>query len=216
MARIDVDPDATVWDLELGWLVDVTMVGGGLDGDGPVLCRLPGRGQYSPPHQGALVFVAIPGGDPNNDCVIVAEIDAVGDEPPPTEINGVTIDEAMALVTHIVAVPQEDLEALYRDARLAAGGTLRLVAPNVRLADPEAGQAFARGNDLATALEQLATAIDTFANLLATAPPAPPNAALTVAAVTTAYSAPAVGLKFAIERFKLAKNTWLSTKIKGE
>ena len=59
LARVDADPDATVWDDDLGWLVDVTMVGGPLDGDGPVLCRVASGGQgvgvgaHAPPRQGS-------------------------------------------------------------------------------------------------------------------------------------------------------------------
>lgn len=204
-ARVDEDPDATVWDAELGWLCDVTIVGGPLDGDGPVLCRMatPGQGtgvgQYAPPRQGGLVVVAIPEGNTNADCIIVGQIHD-SDHAVAAAVNGTTIDESFATRTHILVYPEEDLDAEFANVRL----TGRMV-----LGVPDADQSFARGDDLADALDALVDALTTF---LDTAP-APPGAFGSVAAPT--FTAAGAALKAAIQQFKLAREGWLSTRIKG-
>lgn len=205
LARVDEDPDATVWDQELGWLVDVTIVGGPLDGDGPVLCRMAssgastGKGRYDPPHQGCLVFVAIPGGDTNADCIILGQLNDT-DCKAPTEVNGTAITEEFATKTHVLAFPGEDFDAQFDNVRITG---------NMILGVKEADQPFARGNDLADALGDL---VDAFLLFLDQAV-APPGAFGSVAVV--AFSAAGVSLKTAINQFKLARQTYLSTTIKG-
>lgn len=152
-ARIDTDPDARVWDEQLGWLVDVTFRGGPLDGEGPILCRVAGTtgpefGAFFPPRENALVVVAVPDGDPNNDCIIFGELSAVDDSMPPSEVNGTPIDEAFASQTQILVFPDQDLDAVYRNYRVTAE---RMV-----LGTPDADQPFPRGNDLADTLDALA------------------------------------------------------------
>lgn len=204
-ARVDEDPDATVWDAELGWLCDVTIVGGPLDGDGPVLCRMAsagaatGKGQFDPPHQGCLVVVAVPGGDTNNDCVIIGQLND-SECAVPGAVNGTAIDEAFASRTHVLAFPGEDFDAEFDNVRLTG---------QMVLGTPDANQPFARGTDLADALDALVDALSMFLDQA----PAPPGAFGSVAAPV--FTAAGAALKIAIEQFKLARQQYLSTRIKG-
>jgi hypothetical protein len=197
-ARIDEDPDATVWDDELGWLCDVTFVGGGLDGDGPNLARWGGRGVYRPPVQGALCLVAVVGGDPNDDLVILGMLDDA-DSAAPASVNGDAIDEAMASRTHIVARPDEDADVEMTRVRVNA---------ELVLGAADADQSYVRGDDYAGEEAKFLDALDTF---LSSAPPPGPFGQVSSAT----FIAAAAPLKLAIQQFKLAKNTYLSQRIKG-
>ena len=205
LARVDEDPDATVWDEELGWLVDVTIVGGPLDGDGPVLCRMAssgassGKGRYDPPHQGCLVIVAIPAGDTNSECIIVGQLHD-SDCKPPSEVNGTAITEDFATRTHVLAFPGEDFDAQFDNVRITGQMVLGAAA---------ADQPFPRGNDLADALDSLVDALSMFLDQ-AVAPPGPFGS---VAAA--AFTAAGATLKLAVQQFKLSRQTYLSTTIKG-
>ncbi len=86
----------------------------------------------------------------------------------------------------------------------------------MRLASEDADQAFVKGNDQADALKALVDALDAFAQALATATPAAPNGALTVASVALAYTTPVTGLAVKLAQAKTAIDNALSTKIKGE
>lgn len=197
LARVDDDDDAVVWDAELGWLVDVTFVGGSLDGDGPNLCRQR-RGLYEPPHRNGLVLVAVVGGDANMECVILAELD-VEDRPAPTTVNGDTIDEAFATRTHIGAFPNEDLDLEFENVR---------VTGQMKLGAPDADQPYIRGNDYADAEADFLDALDQF---LTSAPPPGPFGSVNSAT----FIAAATQLKLALQQFKLAKSTYLSQVIRG-
>lgn len=205
MARVDVDPDAIVWDRELGWLVDVTLVGGGLDGEGPVLCRFPSSGQgvgaggYDPPRAGCLVIVAIPGGDPNNDCIIIGQLHDEGCAAA-TVVNGVDITEAFAQRTHIFAFPDEDLDAAFEHVRITGDMTLGV---------PDANQPFARGNDLAGAIDDFADALILFLDSAAAVPGG--FGEVTATGFTTAGGV----LKTKAQAFKAARARWLSQRIRG-
>jgi hypothetical protein len=205
MARVDVDPDATVWDAELGWLCDVTIVGGPLDGDGPVLCRMasagaaPGKGQYDPPHQGCLVIVTIPGGDTNADCVIVGQLNDTECLAPVT-VNNTNLTEAFARRTHVMAFPDEDFDGEFANVRLT--GQMVLGTHN-------ANQPFARGTDLANAIDSFADALSAFVDQAVVPAGTFGNVGL------LPFTAAATVLKVAIQQFKLARNQYLSTRIKG-
>ena len=205
LARVDEDPDAIVWDRELGWLVDVTMVGGGLDGEGPVLCRQPsagqgpGVGEYHPPRAGCLVIVLVPNGDPNNDCLIVGQLNDEGCAAA-TAINGVDITEAFAARTHIMAFPAEDLDAEFEHVRLTGDMTLGVAG---------ADQPYARGDDLAGAVDDFADALIKFLNTAA----AVPGGFGEVTA--TGFNAAGGVLKAKALAFKAARSRWLSTRIRG-
>jgi hypothetical protein len=217
MARVDDDPDAVVWDSDLGWLCDVTWVGGGLDGDGPVVCRVasPAQGEgvteQRPPRPVGLVIVVIPNGDPNDDAIIIGQLHDIDGRTVPSQVNGDTIvetgassGEVAADVTHILVAPGEDLDQQWRDVRITGDSMI--------IGVPDADQSLPRGDDLADALEDIIDAIDSFASSLASAAPAPPNAALTVAAVAAVYPS----LATAVAQFKSARSDYLSTRIKTD
>lgn len=216
MARVDDDPDAIVWDADLGWIVDVTIVSGPSAGDGPVTCRVassaqgPNTGRSCPVHADGLVIVSTTG-DPNEDAIIIGQLHDTETNPTPTAVNGDSIVETSASdgqvaadVTHISVLPDEDLDEEWRNVRITADGMV--------LGTADADQSFARGDDLADAIDDFADAIDDFCDSLIGSTPAPPNAALTVADVIAA----ATPLKVAVARLKAAKNQWLSSRIKGD
>ncbi len=130
-ARVDVDPDATVWDEKLGWLVDVTFYGGPLDQEGPIPCRLgqmfaqDGATRADPPGQGCEVLVAITDGDANSNPVIVARQHNAGGCEAPITVNGIPIDELLAAANHLVITPHGALEQY--------GGDRQVTAPNQAL-----------------------------------------------------------------------------------
>lgn len=226
LARVDTDEDAIVWDEEEGWLVDVTFVGGELDGEGPVVATMGslaqgnGQGRYLPPRAGGLVLVSVPNGDANDEVVILQQVHTTN-EVAATTINGDTIverdagnGEVAAIETHIDAFPQEDADQQWRTRRVATSGAHRLHGETLELGIPDADQPFARGNDLADALNNLSSALDTFLNALAIIPvlipppPGSPVANVNPAAIAT--------LRTAITTFQNARNQYLSTRISGD
>lgn len=213
MARVDEDPDAIVWDAQVGWLVDVTFVGGALDGEGPVVCRVSSWGQgqgvtsQRPPRPDCLVLVAVPGGDPNEECVIVGQLH---DEvcKPPAAVNGTTITEEFALETHFEVFPGEDLDAEYRN--------VRITAESMTLGAAAADQPFPRGNDLADALDNLADSLDALAAALTTSGSVigtSVSGGAVTAAIIGAVTAP---LQTAVASFKAARTGYLSSRITGD
>jgi len=228
LARVDEetdeDQDVLVWDDELGWLVDVHFVGGPLDGDGPVNCRIASSAQGSgviraaPPRPNSLVVVLVPNGDANDDAIIIGQL-TDEDNAAPTTVNGDTIverdaadGEVAAIETHITAASGEDKDQEWRDVRVSASGEMQLLAEEMKLGIPEADQPFVRGDDFADAFDSLIDAIGDFAESLATATPAPPNGALTTAVVAAAF----IPLQVALEQAKTARQTYLSTRIEGD
>ena len=227
MARVDEetedDQDILVWDRNLGWLVDVHIVGGPMDGEGPINCRLASFAQgndvieANPPRSGAFVVVLIPNGDPNDDCVIVGQLTS-DDEPAPMMVNGDTIvernassGEVAAIETHITVAPDEDLDQEWRNVRINAQ-TNNLIGENVSLGIIDADQSFARGDDLADALDDLSEALNTFVTTLTSSTPTPIEGALSHAVVVSA----ATPLIVSIQAFQAARNLYLSTRIKGD
>lgn len=219
MARVDeeteADQDVLVWDRDLGWLVDVTVVGGPMDGEGPINCRLASFAQgdgvieAKPPRSGALVCVIFPNGDPNDDAIIVGEL-TDDDNPAPMSINGDNIvernaseGEVSALETHITVAPFEDLDQEWRNVRITGN--------RINLGVPEPEQSFARGNDLADALDNLADALRTYAQTLSTS-----GSTLTGGVPLTAAVDAAAQLSVDLELFKAARDQYLSTRIKGD
>ncbi len=96
--------------------------------------------------------------------------------------------------------------------RVSSTDDAALVSQSVALADDDADQSFVRGNDQLDALKDLIDAISAFANALATAAPAAPNGALTVAAVAGAFAT----LEPQPQAAKAALEQALSVRIKGE
>jgi hypothetical protein len=207
LARVDDDPDAIVWRRDLGWVVDVTLVGGSLDGEGPIPCRVatPAAGQgitdQDPPRFDGLVVVAIAGGDVNIMAVIIGQLHDVTRQPPRT-VNDVEITEDLAKVTRIQAYPGEDLEAEYRAVRMTS-------SEEMILGSPTADQHFVRGEDYADAEASFLDALSAFCDEAVT--PVGPFGG--VGAVP--FAAATVKLKAAVELFKAKRSDFLSTKIRG-
>jgi len=213
-ARVDDDDDAIVWDAEIGWLVDVTLTTGEHAGEGPVVCRVASPAQGAgvtmarPPRRDSRVLVVFPDGDPNTDAVVVGQLHDAEEFGAPSEVNGDNITEDLALETWITVAPDENLDEQWRNVRITVaddGGAMVLGAA-------EADQAFARGNDLADALDDFAAAVGDFAQSLAASTPAPPNGALTVADAIAA-AAPLIA---AAEAFQASRAQYLSTRIVGD
>jgi hypothetical protein len=218
LARIDTVDGAVRWEEGVGWVADVTISSGELAQEGPIPCRIPasigGAGLLlaAPVVAGSEVLVSFPDGDPNVAPVLLGYLHGAEDQPLPDTVNGQTIDAALAEATTIL-VSNKNVEAqVGASLRVAATDDAKLLAQNVALADDAAGQAFVRGDDQLSALNDLVDALDAFAQSLATAIPAPPNGALTVASVLAAYTTLAPALASA----KTALQSALSSRIKGE
>jgi hypothetical protein len=217
LGRIDDDEDAVRWEDELGWVVDVTFSGGGLDQEGPVACRVTsafggdGLGRSEPPARGVVVVVAIPEGDPNTEPTVLGYLAGPGCAPP-SAVNGDDITETKALGTHLLvsdAAVDWQVEDGIRFKATGSSAKARLLAPAVELATQGAGQAFVRGNAQKDALVTFLTALGTWASSVETtmtnAPFPKPGLAASLAALQTA-----------ITQLKTDLASALSTKIKGE
>jgi hypothetical protein len=225
-ARVDDDPDAVVWDAELGWLVDVTFYGGPLDQEGPVPCRLgtifaqAGATKADPPGANCEVLVAITDGDANSNPTIVARIHNAGGCQAPEEVNGDEITEEKASSTHITVTPH-GADEQYGGARRISAPTQELQADTrfgIRGAAVELGgaedapptEAAVLGNLLDTALGTLVDALNVYATALGTG--TLPTDPVTVGVAAAA----AQGLQAALEGFSAAVAAALSAKVKLE
>jgi hypothetical protein len=151
-------------------------------------------GSWRPVRVDDTVLVAVPMGDPGHGPVIVARMWNAGDKPATDFGSG----EDPAEDTIDVIEPGKNYILKTSD-----NGVIKLQS---------AEQAFVRGDDYADALGAFLDALTVFSNGLQSAPPTPPNGALTVAAVIPLAQA----LSEAISQFKQARSNYLSTKIKGE
>jgi hypothetical protein len=159
------------------------------------LCASDRAGSYRPVKVDELLLIAVPMGDPGYGPWVVARAWNGADRPPaavgtgqdPTD-NWVDIVEPGK---HYILRTSDDGQVQLQDA----------------------SQSFVRGDDLADAADSFLDALSTFVRSISdTAAPAAPNAALTVATVIAA----AAVFQPAITQFKNARQTYLSTKIKGE
>lgn len=222
LGRVRDADDAIAWIDGSGWVVDVDLSFGDLAGDtDPIACRVAQafggneRGSSVPIERSMEVVVLMPGGDTVASPVIVGILANRDDQRVPSEVNGETIDLDFAEATHFLVTPKDVEWQVGSAIRFAATDLARFLAQEVRLADADADQAFVRGNDQLDALNSFLDALDAFANTLATATPAPPNGALTVAVVLAAYELPGVGLRAKIAAAKQALEASLSSRIKG-
>ena len=212
-ARVLEDDDAIRWDPQLGMIADVELVGGPLDGTGPIPARV--RGAFvgdgailsHPLAAGSFVVVSFPGGDPNELATIDGLLFADGASPP-TEVNGETIDRELLERAHVLVTPH-DVEIQAGNARLQVG-ELVAVAESIALADEGATQPFVRGADFRDALGSFLEARSTAG--LALVPPGPPATPVTAAQA----SAFATAVQTAVEVLQAAANAYLSQRIAGE
>lgn len=157
-------------------------------------------GDWSSVEIGDTVLVAVPMGDPGNGPTIICRMWNAGDKP----------------FAEMQDADDSEVPTQNRVLRVKPGKKFQLVisgdGARIELAQKDATQSFVRGDDYADAEGEFLDALDTFVQTLATATPAPPNSALTVAAVLAAANI----FRPKITAFKNARNDYLSTKIKGE
>ncbi len=139
-ARIDDDPDAISFDADVGWIVDVTFIGGDLAEEGPVPCRVAmsfggdGFGELEPPALGCEVNVLINEGDPNANPIIIGYTDNGDGCGPPTVVAGFPVTELTAAGTHY-RKSSHNIESEYAgSARAQADGGATVIAPVVTVA----------------------------------------------------------------------------------
>lgn len=189
-ARIDDDPDAIWWDSEFGWLVDVTVYGGGLDQEGPITCRVASSfagnayTRVDPFARGEDVLVAVPDGDANANPVIIGSIHSA-ENVPPVAVNGQLLDEVLAAANHVLKSPRGEQTELGGDREVTAQNqtVVALEAAIVaatqsiylaRAKDVPPVQQAVLGNALVVAQAQLITALATFVAALAVGAPLSP------------------------------------------
>lgn len=213
-ARVLTDDDPIRWDPGLGTIVDVELVGGPLDGTGPIPARVPlafltdGAILSHPITAGSFLAVSFAGGDPNELPIVEGLLFADG-AAPPTHVNGRDIDAALIAGAHVFVTPH-DLEAeTTGNARIKAVD-LRLLGSTVKLVEDEATQPFVRGTDWQTAIESFADSVATAAAALV--PPGPPTTPMT-AANASAFLAQ---VQAAVVVLKSAAASYLSTRLAAE
>lgn len=93
-ARVDNDPDAFYFDEDVGWIIDATVNGGSIHGS-LVACRqgstwpgVSGYGSYLPPDKDEELLVVFPGGDPEEDPIVLGTLTNGDGGKPPTSICG--------------------------------------------------------------------------------------------------------------------------------
>jgi len=139
--RIDDDPEALHFDPGVGWLVDVTFYGSGLEDDEGRPCRVlsvgapgAGRGEYIPPTVGAEVLVVVPAGDPEKGPVALGYLTNEEDAQPPATVNGLPV-AASATASSPAAVSPFDTEIVVspHNRRQDYGGSWVLDSGDIRL-----------------------------------------------------------------------------------
>lgn len=175
MARVDSEEDALTWEEGIGWIVDVTLHGGKLDGS-PLTCRVAssfsssGEAASCPVDLGAEVVVLLPGdGNPNDTPTIIAQVANNGYAQVPVQIFDEVIDLAFVRATHFMVSTKDLKLQVGKVARVDATESAGLHAPAVTLADPEADQAYVRGNDFAQAMGTFLDGCGTFSSVAVTA-----------------------------------------------
>ena len=97
-ARVDDNPDAIRWDPQIGWLVDVTPYGGGLEGEAETTCRVAsplaaqGAVEAIPIERACEVIVDVLDGDLESNPVISGRVNNADDCFVPLTVTGVPIN----------------------------------------------------------------------------------------------------------------------------
>lgn len=204
LARVDDDPDAVRWDAELGWIVDVTCVGGPLDGEGPVAARVagpqvgPSEGASAPVAAASLVVLVLTEGDLNAQPVIVGAL-WTPDVKAPASVGGADVDEDFAEKTWFVSVDKD----IVLEARERAASVL---GQDIKLAEPDASESFVKGDAQKDALTDFLDALTRWNTAIANGVTSAGGAIdpLAITAIETAISTLKTGLEQA-----------LSSRIKG-
>ena len=206
--RIDDDPDAIRWDEKLGWLCDVTVTGGQLDGEGPVTCRVDVPfatdgfgGPFHPPKQNANVTVTMPSADLNSNPIITGYV-FDDDAPVPTAFGDLEANEDNLKTTHAMKSPHDVDMEFGGKLTLSFGESMQVDAQSLNLLG--ASQAFVRGDDLKSALDSWSDSLVTALRLI------------TAGSSTTGGAPAATAMEAANIILVQALTAALSTKIKGE
>lgn len=223
--RVDDDPEAVRWELGIGWVVDVTMTGGPLDGTGPVPCRVaefgrgPGTGRFCPVAPGQEVAVLIVGGSPEVGPIVVGTLANLGGSEAPVTVAGLPIladaPASQPLVSvspydteiEVASVPNIATERSGQELRKAAQHILESDGPaSMLLGSRAATEPFIKGASYTQAetqmLAALAVAFDTLAGV--SVPPSP------LAPLAAGFQAAAAAIRLMVPAMHL------STKILGE
>lgn len=201
-ARVEGKDEAAYYDPDYGWIIDAEAQGGSIHG-ASLACRqgsnwpgVDGYGTYSPPVDGEEIVVVLPGGDPEEDPIMVGVVTNSGAKPPSTVAGRTVSPDGKTTPGGSVGAPdcefskspysvvrEWDGELHYRAQWLTfeAGSSLA----GIKLGGWSASHPIARADELETALSAFADAVST-----AVAAVAPPPAAQALAS--------------AIQLFKLA------------
>ena len=167
LARVDDDPDAISWLPGWGWVVDVTITQGDSAGEGPLPCRVATsfaaslNGRVEPITRGQEGIVVYPGGDPNQQPVFIGYLQNPTDGQAPTQVNGLPVDEALAMANHILVSPWGRQEQLAGAIHVKSAATHTLAGALVELGLLGASQPFVRGLALRAATTALVSATQT-------------------------------------------------------
>lgn len=227
MGRVDDDPQAVRWIVGTGWIVDVTFLGGPLDGESEVPCRVAGsisgsmNGDYNPLPPGCAVVVLLPGGQSEESPIIVGKLSNRKDCEAPLTVNGLPISAgSVAAPSTPVSVSPFDTEIhvseynrreQYSGDRFTQANTQTIKAEQalngVLLGSELAIEAFIKGTSYTTGEASMLAALAGSFDALASAAGVPPSPLAPLAAGFTAAAT-------AIRTF--APASFLSQKIKGE
>lgn len=213
LGRIEDGDEAIRLDEGLGMLVDVTILGGPLDDEGPVPCRLAqdfveADGILSHPlDRSAVYVVSIPSGDLNEQPTIVGRLYAAETRPPMT-VNGEEVTAGLLASAHVLRSSARAEVELDGDLRVRAAN-IRALGATVELGEEGAAASYVRGEDLRDAIEAFAEDVLAAAAKLDPGTPPAPVTQVQVAAFT-------LDLGLALATLKAAAPGYLSTRIRGE
>jgi len=171
IARVEEEENSVYWMEGTGWVADVTFQTGPNAGEGDTPCRVlgpiggSGTAQTRPVEPNSVVAVALVDGDANVQPVILGMLHNPTDQPVPTEVNELEINQSVASSTNIT-VSDYKVESQYAgDVRISATGGWYIVAPEVNISPngvrDDATQPYVRGDDFADALNSWVEIIGT-------------------------------------------------------
>lgn len=147
--RIDDDEDAIRWDSKMGWICDVTVVGGQLDGEGPIACRVSvpygasaNGGTFHPPTRGQNVVCMLPSADLNSNPIIIGYM-FTDDASVPTSFGDLEANEDNLQNTHAMKSDKDvDMEFAGKmtadfsgNGKATFGNELQFDATTIKLRD---------------------------------------------------------------------------------
>lgn len=170
MGRVEDDPQAVRWVHGMGWIADVRLTGGPLDGETEVPCRVAGNvqgegtGEFVPLTPGCEVAVLLMAGNAEEAPLIVGRVNNRGGCEAPEEVNGLPILDGTEGSSSAVAVSPFDTEIVVSENNRREeyrGDTFHQSASRVIetegndslcLGDRDADQHYVRGEDYTDAV----------------------------------------------------------------